>query len=127
MTEQKLVVVLSFLQNSDTKEILYNLVSCLRRILLIKLDIENGIIPLNTFDQNEEKTYLDMAKSYLVEERQNEGDEESLMVRYVRNYFESLHENVIHVNNDDDLPLCKPPRFERSMNIYSPFNPLYIQ
>ena len=120
MTHQKLSVVLSFLENINSNEMLYNLVSCLRRILLIQLDIN----PTDTFDQNEQNTYLNMAKSYLIEPRQNEGDEESLMVRYVRNYFESLRENVIQ--EDDELPLAKPPRLERSMNISSPFNPLYI-
>lgn len=132
-TEDKIQVALSFLENdvnynaSDTqKQNLYILVSCLHRILSIQLALEHDIQPLDPFGENEKQIYLGMAISYLAIPRQNEGDENSLMVRYVRNYFESFDEIIIQAD-DEELPqIRRTPRLERSMNIYSPFTPLFI-
>ena len=97
--------------NDQNKQNLYSLVSFLQQILKFQLE-ETHTSPIeNPFNNEVRKQYIDMANSYLNVPGQNQGDECSLMVRYVRNYLESLDEDELYYK----------PRLERSMNISSPF------
>ena len=118
--QRKINATISFLNHneniSNIKQNLYDIVSCLHKILTFQLESDVHKNIENPFNHEFRKHYIDMAISYLNVHGQNQGDECSLMVRYVRNYFESLE----YIQEHGETLLYKP-RLERSMNILSPF------
>ena len=122
--QRKINATISFLNHNENissnlnKQNLYDIVSCLQKILTFQLESDVHKNIENPFNHQFRKHYIDMAISYLNVPGQNQGDECSLMVRYVRNYFESL--DYIQEHGETELLYYKP-RLERSMNILSPF------
>lgn len=122
-TGDKIRVVVQFLEAEENfttsdphKQNLYNLVFGLRLILENQLAIQNNLMP-QAFVEND--VYLTGAISYLAVPGHNDGQETSLMVRYLRNYLETI--NDIPIQGDELPHFGRPPRLERVMNINSPF------
>jgi hypothetical protein len=96
----KLDTVVVFLENEDNyytddanKQNLFNLVHTLREILENQIAVERGEEEPNEFLE-ERISYFNWAVYYLGIKGNNEGDEKSLMVRYVRDYFEPVNEHI---------------------------------
>jgi hypothetical protein len=97
--QEKLYTVRVFLNNEDNyytddanKQNLFNLVHTLREVLENQIAVERGEEEPNEFLE-ERISYFNWAVYYLGIKGNNEGDEKSLMVRYVRDYFEPLNEH----------------------------------
>lgn len=119
--QEKLQTVCAFLDNDDNyhtddgnKQDLYNLVYTLRQVIENQLAVERGEEEPHAFPEEERLACFNWAVYYLGLDGNNEGNEESLMVRYFRDYFEPVNELVSELG-------FPPPRLERGMNITSPF------
>ncbi len=101
----------------ENRRSLYNLISSLNRFLKNQLAVEQGASEPQPFDEEQRGILLNWALNYLAIQRNNNGDETCLMVRYFRNSLEKMQQTQEQHELEDFLP----PRMERSMNVSSPF------
>jgi hypothetical protein len=119
----KIAEVDSFLENDEnyqTEPDLYHLIVVLSRVLAYQLDKENNLDPIQPFGEEEQEQCLALVRRYL--SQNNSGDEHSLMVRYMRNFFVRLSLPPLDDNHMPHSLMHPPPPLERSMNVTSAFS-----
>ncbi len=122
-TKEKIDAVRRFLNDvnevagTEEEQDLYHIAIILSRVLEYECDIERGLSPIQPFSNEQQEGCITLSRRYL--SRNNSGDENSLMARYVRTFFEGLG---VPPSDDNEMALPFPPRMERSMNVTSPFH-----